>query len=99
MKISTRSDGSSGAHGYELCDYQIKDAGELIPVCRDADAIVTQYSDVSAELIDSLEHCAMIIKYGIGVNNIDVEAATRKGFTCAMCRTTGWRRSPTTRWP
>lgn len=69
-----------GAHGYELCDYQIKDAGELIPVCRDADAIVTQYSDVSAELIDSLEHCAMIIKYGIGVNNIDVEAATRKGI-------------------
>lgn len=88
-----------GAHGYELCDYQIKDAGELIPVCRDADAIVTQYSDVSAELIDSLEHCAMIIKYGIGVNNIDVEAATRKGSTCAMCRTTGWRRSPTIRWP
>ena len=69
-----------GARGYELCDYQIKDAGELIPVCRDADAIVTQYSDVSAELIDSLEHCAMIIKYGIGVNNIDVEAATRKGI-------------------
>ena len=69
-----------GAHGYELYDYQIRDAGALIPVCRDADAIVTQYSDVSAELIDSLEHCAMIIKYGIGVNNIDVEAATRKGI-------------------
>ena len=69
-----------GAHGHELYDYQIRDAGALIPVCRDADAIVTQYSDVSAELIDSLEHCAMIIKYGIGVNNIDVEAATRKGI-------------------
>lgn len=69
-----------GDGGYELYDYQIKAAKDLIPVCRDADAIVTQYSDVSAELINSLEHCAMIIKYGIGVNNIDVEAATRKGI-------------------
>lgn len=28
-----------GAHGYELYDYQIRDAGALIPVCRDADAL------------------------------------------------------------
>ena len=39
MKISTRSERIIGARGYELCDYQIKDAGELIPVCRDADAL------------------------------------------------------------
>ena len=68
------------AGGCELYDYQIKKAEELIPVCRDADAIVTQYSDVSAEVIDSLDHCAMIIKYGIWVNNIDVDAATKKGI-------------------
>lgn len=66
--------------GYQLCAYQIKDAEQLIPVCRDADAIITQYSDISASLIQQLEHCEMIIKYGIGVNNIDVEAATKKGI-------------------
>lgn len=66
--------------GFVLEDYQIKNDLELIPLCRDAEAIVTQYSDISSRLIDSLEHCKMIIKYGIGVNNIDVEAATKKGI-------------------
>lgn len=66
--------------GYELCDYQIKNHKELIHFVKDADAIITQYSDISAELIEELDHCEMIIKYGIGVNNIDCEAASKKGI-------------------
>ncbi len=66
--------------GFLLEDYQLKDSQQLIPICKDADAIITQYSDISAELIQQLEHCSMIIKYGIGVNNIDVEAASKKGI-------------------
>lgn len=69
-----------GEAGFELRDYQIKDAKELIPLVKDADAIITQYSDVSREVIGQLEHCKMIIKYGIGVNNIDTKAATEKGI-------------------
>ena len=66
--------------GFELEDYQIKNDEQLISICQDADAIVTQYSDISKKLIEHLEHCEMIIKYGIGVNNIDVEAADKKGI-------------------
>lgn len=66
--------------GFDLYDYQYKKAEELIPVVKDADAIVTQYSDVTKEVIEQLDHCKIIIKYGIGVNNIDVEAATKKGI-------------------
>lgn len=69
-----------GEAGFELRDYQVKDAKELIPLVKDADAIITQYSDVSREVIGQLEHCKMIIKYGIGVNNIDTKAATEKGI-------------------
>lgn len=65
--------------GFELEDYQIKNDEQLISICQDADAIVTQYSDISKKLIEHLEHCEMIIKYGIGVNNIDVEAAVYYG--------------------
>ena len=66
--------------GFELFDYQVKTPGALIPLVRDADAIITQYSDVNREVIESLEHCKMIIKYGIGVNNIDCKAAGERGI-------------------
>lgn len=66
--------------GFDFYEYQIKDPDELIPIVKDADAIMTQYSDVNEKVIDSLEHCRMIIRYGIGYNNIDVDAATKRGI-------------------
>ena len=75
-----------GEAGFELRDYQVKETKELIPLVKEADAIVTQYSDVSREVIGQLEHCKMIIKYGIGVNNIDTKAATEKGKMCIRDR-------------
>ncbi len=66
--------------GFELLDYQEKDPKNVIPLVEDADAIITQYSEINREVIESLKHCKMIIKYGIGVNNIDCEAAGEKGI-------------------
>lgn len=66
--------------GYELFDYQVKTTPDLIPVVKDADAVITQYSDINAEVIEHMQNCKIIIKYGIGVNNIDCEAASRKGI-------------------
>lgn len=66
--------------GHTLLAYQEKAPERLIPLLRDADAIVTQYSSIDRSVIESLAHCKMIIKYGIGVNNIDVDAATERGI-------------------
>lgn len=66
--------------GHELLTYQIKDARELLPYVKDADAIIAQYADINAELIAALTQCKMIIRYGIGVNNIDIDAASKKGI-------------------
>ncbi len=66
--------------GIDVYEYQIKDAKQLLDITKDADAIITQYSDINREVIENLEHCKMIIKYGIGVNNIDSNAATEKGI-------------------
>lgn len=68
------------AAGLELFDYQYKNENDVIKIAKDADAIVTQYSNISRKVIEELDHCKMIIKYGIGVNNIDSEAATEKGI-------------------
>ena len=71
--------------GFELLDYQVKTPGALIPLVKDADAIITQYADIDRQVIESLEHCKMIIKYGIGVNNIDCRAAGEKGiYVCGI---------------
>jgi len=68
--------------GAELLACQLKNRPEeeVIDVVRDADAVIVQYLNVTANIIEAMEKCKMIIKYGIGVNNIDSEAATKKGI-------------------
>ncbi len=66
--------------GHELADHQAKSEEDLMRVTRDADAVIVQYSQITRKVIDNLSHCRMIIKYGIGVNNIDADAATARGI-------------------
>ncbi|ARP43008.1 MULTISPECIES: C-terminal binding protein [Geobacillus] len=56
---------------------------EVIAVCKDADAIINQYAPISAKVIDQLEKCKVISRYGVGVNTVDVDAATEKGIIVA----------------
>jgi D-3-phosphoglycerate dehydrogenase len=55
----------------------------LVEACRDADAIINQYVQLDAGFISELERCAVICRYGIGVNTIDVDAATAAGIMVA----------------
>ncbi len=69
--------------GIRLEAHQNRTPAAIIPTVRDADALIVQYGSITADVIASLEHCRLIVRYGAGVNNIDVEAATRKGiFVC-----------------
>jgi D-3-phosphoglycerate dehydrogenase / 2-oxoglutarate reductase len=44
-----------------------------------ADALLTTYAPIDAETLASLERCRIISRYGIGVDNIDLEAARERG--------------------
>lgn len=68
------------AAGHTLCDYQCRQPEKLIPLVRDADAVITQYADMNAEVISAMEKCRVIVRYGIGFNNVDVDAAAQKGI-------------------
>lgn len=59
------------------------DAAALREACRDADALINQYVQLDAAFIATLERCRVIARYGIGVNTIDVEAATAAGIMVA----------------
>ncbi|MGQ7261001.1 C-terminal binding protein [Vreelandella sp. V005] len=59
------------------------DAGTLIELGKNADALLVVYAEVNAQVIERLERCKVIVKAGIGYNNIDVDAATKKGIIVA----------------
>ena len=67
--------------GLELSEYQVKSGQALADAVRDADAVVVQYAEMTSDIIRQMGHCKMIIKYGIGVNNIDTAAATEQGLS------------------
>ena len=55
----------------------------IVAVAKDADAMVVVYAEITADIINRLEKCKVIVRTGIGVNNVNVEAATQKGIYVA----------------
>ncbi|HAF70565.1 MAG: D-isomer specific 2-hydroxyacid dehydrogenase, NAD-binding [Acetothermia bacterium 64_32] len=53
---------------------------EVLKACRDADALISQYAPITREVIQGLTRCKALGRYGIGVDNIDVQAATERGI-------------------
>ena len=51
---------------------------DLARELRDADLLLTCYAQVTAEIIDGAERLKGIVKYGVGVDAIDIEAAKRQ---------------------
>ncbi|MFC6838074.1 C-terminal binding protein [Halomarina ordinaria] len=49
---------------------------ELVELARGADALLVEYADVTAAVLDALDDLVVVSRYGIGVDNVDVEAAT-----------------------
>ncbi len=47
----------------------------LIDLVRDADAVLTQFAPVHAGVIGAMRQCRVIVRYGIGVDNVDLAAA------------------------
>jgi D-3-phosphoglycerate dehydrogenase / 2-oxoglutarate reductase len=59
------------------------DENEVITKANDADAILLGATRITAKVLDNLKNLKVIIKSGVGVDNIDVEAATRNGVIVA----------------
>lgn len=72
--------------GAEIHDYQIRDSKELLEVVGDCDALITQYASISREVIEAMPHCQIIAKYAIGLDKIDIPAATEHSICVAHVR-------------
>jgi D-3-phosphoglycerate dehydrogenase len=69
--------------GAQLIVAQSRSEQELIAATRDADGLLVQYAAITARVIAALERCRVICSYGIGVDNVDLAAATAKGIVVA----------------
>jgi len=56
-------------------------ADELLELVRDADALIVGIDKVTRQVIENAPRLKVISKYGVGVDNIDLEAAAEKGIT------------------
>ena len=66
--------------GCEVVLGHIGNEGELVELNRDADAIITQFAKLTAAVIGHMKQVKVIVRNGIGYDNIDVEAARLHGI-------------------
>ena len=66
--------------GVELRPQQCRSEDEVIALAQEGDAILNCYAKMSARVIQNLKRCRIIARYGIGVDNVDLAAATKAGI-------------------
>ena len=71
------------AAGGELVVGQASQELELIELCRDADAVLTARAPITRGVIEAMRRCRVIVRYGIGVDTVDIAAATERGILVA----------------
>jgi D-3-phosphoglycerate dehydrogenase len=72
-----------GEAGLEVELADCRTPADVAAAARDADGIITQYAPVDADALASLRRCRVVVRYGVGVDSVDVRAATRHGMWVA----------------
>lgn len=68
------------AAGVECRLHQVQREDDVIAQASDADAVILQYARISARVMDALTRARALVRYGVGYDTIDVEAATARGI-------------------
>lgn len=71
--------------GIHFASYQLKSASpkEIVRHVKDADVILVNMARFTKGVIAALDKAKLIIRHGIGYDNVDVEAATAQGIVFA----------------
>jgi D-3-phosphoglycerate dehydrogenase len=66
--------------GLELVPVQCHTEDDVIRLCAEADALLNQFAPLTRRVLSSLSRCRVVARYGVGVDNVDVDAATDLGI-------------------
>lgn len=73
----------AAAHGIDLELARCRSEDDVIAAAADADGIVVQYAPITDRVLAALPGLRAIGRYGVGVDTVDVAAATTRGV--AVC--------------
>jgi D-3-phosphoglycerate dehydrogenase / 2-oxoglutarate reductase len=68
------------AHEIELVERSCPTEAEMLEHGREADALLVIGEPLSAAVIERLDRCRVIARFGAGLDNVDIDAATGKGI-------------------
>jgi D-3-phosphoglycerate dehydrogenase / 2-oxoglutarate reductase len=66
--------------GCELHGMQCKTPALAAAAVHDADCVVTQFAPIDADVVAAMRKARVIVRYGIGVDNVDLAAARERGI-------------------
>ena len=67
--------------GHQIAAWKEKHSAQQLPeLLADADAVITQFAPLTADVIQSMQRARVIVRYGIGVDNVDLLAAKARGI-------------------
>jgi D-3-phosphoglycerate dehydrogenase / 2-oxoglutarate reductase len=69
-----------GPIGAEVVEVAVTDEEEFLSAARDADALIGRGRPITKRIIDGLEQCKVIALGSVGVEYVDVAAATSRGI-------------------
>ncbi|MFC1847270.1 C-terminal binding protein [Chloroflexota bacterium] len=69
--------------GAQLVGVNASTEGEIISAAKDADGIITSKALITAKIIKALPKLKVIVRLGVGYDNIDINAATDEGVIVA----------------
>jgi D-3-phosphoglycerate dehydrogenase len=70
-------------HDVELRRLDCRTPEEVAAHAGDADVLINQYVPITAAVLDALRRCRLVVRYGVGVDNVDVDAAAERGVWVA----------------
>ena len=76
-----------GAGGELVCGDTLPDEAAALREAEDADAILVRWTRVTPEIIGRLKRCRIIVRYGIGYDNVDSASALAAGIMIGHCPT------------
>ena len=68
------------SNGFELRSYKAVTPNDLIAAGRDAAGALVEWVNITGDVMDGWPDCKVICRYGVGYDNIDVDAATARGI-------------------
>src|SRR5574341_1004644 len=67
------------AAGVDVRLHQAQAEDEVIAVGKEADGLILQYARITGRVLEALPRCRVVVRYGVGYDTIDVEAAAARG--------------------